>query len=94
MATFHENLVQSFANFKTKYIEPLTPDTKTATLQAGNTTVTFTGIPTSGNHTYDIYTSVPGLEYTDVAESTGSITYTFEPQDNNVTCYLVIKEVV
>lgn len=94
MATFHENLVQSFANFKTKYILPLTPNYKTATLTAGNTTVTFTGIPTSGNHTYDIYTSVPGLEYTDVAESSGSITYTFEEQSADVTCYLKIKEVV
>lgn len=67
---------------------------KTATLAANATTVTFTGIPTTGNNTIELYTSVAGLDYTAVDDTTsGELTYTFEAQSAAVTCYLVIREV-
>lgn len=67
---------------------------KTATLAAGSTTVTFTGVPTTGNNLIDVYTSVAGLEYTAVDDTTaGQLTYTFEAQQSAVNVYLVIKEV-
>lgn len=67
---------------------------KTATLAAGATSVTFTGVPTTGNNTIDVYTSKAGLDYTAVDDSTaGTLVYTFEAQSAAVTVYLVIKEV-
>lgn len=67
---------------------------KTATLAAGATSVTFTGVPTTGNNTIDIYTSKAGLDYTAVDDSTaGTLVYTFEAQSSAVTVYLVIREV-
>lgn len=67
---------------------------KTATLAAGSTTVTFTGIPTTGNNLIDVYTSVAGLNYTAVDDTTsGQLTYTFEEQESAVTIYLTIREV-
>lgn len=67
---------------------------KTATLAAGSTTVTFTGVPTTGNNLIDVYTSKAGLEYTSVDDTTaGQLTYTFEEQSAAVTVYLVIREV-
>lgn len=67
---------------------------KTATLAASATTITFTGIPTTGNNTIELYTSKAGLDYSAVDDSvSGSLTYTFEAQSAAVTCYLVIREV-
>lgn len=68
-------------------------EVKTVTLSAGSTTVTFTGIPTSGNYTIDVYTSIAGVDYTGINTATsGSITYTFPSQQSNMTVWLVIKE--
>lgn len=67
---------------------------KTATLAASATTVTFTGVPTTGSNTIELYTSKAGLDYTAVDDTTsGELTYTFEAQSEAVTVYLVIKEV-
>ena len=67
---------------------------KTATLAAGATTVTFTGIPTTGTNLIELYTDKAGLDYDSVDDTTsGQLTYTFEAQSGAVTCYLVIKEV-
>lgn len=74
----------------------LTENTKfmSATLAAGSTTVTFTGIPTTGQNLIELYTDVAGLEYTAVDDTTsGQLTYTFEEQESAVTVYLAIKEV-
>lgn len=66
----------------------------TQTLAAQATSVTFTNIPTTGNHLIDVYTDVAGLEYDSVdATTAGQLTYTFEAQESAVTVYLVIKEV-
>lgn len=68
---------------------------KTGTLAAGSTTITFTGIPTTGNNCIEIYTSVPGLEYTAVDDSVaGQLTYTFDVQSGSVIVILVIREVL
>lgn len=75
-------------------IYDLKPTIKTATLAAGATTVTFTGVPTTGDNLIDLYTSKAGLDYESVDDSTsGQLSYTFEAQSAAVTCYLVIKEV-
>lgn len=67
---------------------------KRATLAAGATTVTFTGVPTTGEHLIELYTSKAGLDYTAVDDTTsGELTYTFEAQSAAVTVYLVIREV-
>lgn len=69
-------------------------DIRIATLAAGSTTVTFTNVPTTGDNFIDVYTSVAGLEYTAVDDTTsGELTYTFEAQESAVTVYLVIREV-
>lgn len=75
-------------------IYELKPTIKTATLAAGATTVTFTGVPTTGDNTIDIYTSKAGLDYDSVDDTTaGQLAYTFEAQSTAVTVYLVIREV-
>ena len=67
---------------------------KTATLAVGSTTVTFTGIPTTGTNLIELYTDKAGLDYDSVDDTTaGELTYTFEAQESAVTCYLVIREV-
>lgn len=72
---------------KTMYI-------KTATLAIGNTSVTFTDIPTTGGNLITLYTDKAGLEYKTIDDSIpGEITYTFDEQESAVTCWLLIREV-
>lgn len=67
---------------------------KTATLAAGSTSVTFTGVPTTGSNLIEVYTSKAGLDYTAVDDTTaGELTYTFDAQSGAVTVILTIKEV-
>lgn len=69
------------------------PKIKTATLSASATTVTFTGLPTTGNHIIDFTTST-GINYTEIDTSTlGQATLTFEAQESVVTVYCRIEEV-
>lgn len=68
------------------------PTVKTATLAAGSTSVTFTGIPTTGDYMIDFYTST-GINYTAINTATaGEITLTFDEQSAAVTIYCEIKE--
>lgn len=68
------------------------PTLKTQTLSAGSTSVTFTGIPTTGNVMLDIYTSKAGLDYTSLDDSTaGTLVVTYEAQSSAVTVYLKIE---
>lgn len=70
-----------------------TPTIKTATLDANATSVTFTGIPTSGNYRITLFISDPAVEYLEVDNSTaGTLVYTFEAQTKSVTLQLVIAE--
>lgn len=66
---------------------------KTAILTAGNTSVTFTDIPTSGNYLITPFTSVVGLDYDSVSQSGSIVTVTFASQSSDVTVYLKIEEV-
>ena len=63
------------------------------TLAIGSTSVTFTNIPTTGNHLVDFFTS-NGINYTEIDTSTaGQVTLTFDEQDVAVTVYCKISEV-
>lgn len=63
------------------------------TLSVGATTVTFTGIPTSGNYIIEFSTSL-GINYTEIDTTTaGQVTLTFEAQSAAMTVYCDIKEV-
>lgn len=66
---------------------------KTATLTAGQTTVTFSNMPTTGTQLVRFYNSA-GINYTEIDNSvSGQVTLTFEEQSNNVTVNCEIKEV-
>ena len=66
---------------------------KTATLTAGQTTVTFSNMPTTGNHLVRFYNSA-GINYTEIDNSvSGQVTLIFEEQSTNVTVNCEIKEV-
>ena len=67
---------------------------KTATLTAGQTSVTFTQIPTTGNYLFQLFTTSGTLEFNDVDDSvSGSLTYTFDEQESDVSVKLKIEEV-
>jgi hypothetical protein len=66
---------------------------KTATLTAGSTSVTFTGIPTSGNNVIDFYTTT-GINYIAINTATaGQVTLTYEAQLSDVLVCCEIKGV-
>lgn len=65
---------------------------KTGTLTSGSTTITFTGMPTSGNNVIDFFTST-GINYTAISQSSGSVTLTFDAQSTDVTVTCRIEEV-
>ena len=68
-------------------------EVKSATLAVGSTSVTFTGLPTTGNHLIDFFNSL-GINYTAIDTSTsGQATLTFEEQEVAVTVYCEIREV-
>ena len=54
------------------------------TLTAGGTSLTLTDSSITTNSLYDIYTSVYGVNPTDVTVTTGSITLTFEARQSNL----------
>lgn len=63
------------------------------TLTAGNTTVTFTNIPTTGDYLIDFYTST-GIPIVSLDTSiAGQVTVEFESQFANVTVYCKIEEI-
>lgn len=65
----------------------------TQTLAAGSTSVTFTGLPTTGDYLIDFYTST-GIEHTDMDISiAGQATLTFDAQSSNIVVFCKIKEV-
>ena len=63
----------------------------TATLTAGQTTLTFTDSAITANSTIDVYTSVYGVNPEDMTVSSGSLTLTFDVQSSNVGVKVVIK---
>lgn len=70
------------------------PEVKSQTLTAGNTTVTFSQIPTSGNYMIDFFTS-SGINYSAINTATaGQVTLTYDAQSADVTVYCRIEEVL
>jgi hypothetical protein len=62
------------------------------TLEAGENEITFNNIPTTENYILELYTTVDGLEYVSSNDTiSGSITYTFEEQENDIDCMLIVK---
>ena len=75
------------------FVKANKPTYKSATLAAGSTTVTFTGIPTSGNYIVSFYTS-NGANYTSINTATaGQAVLTFDKQSTAITVYCEIKGV-
>ena len=63
------------------------------TLAASATSVTFIGLPTTGNHIIDFFTST-GINYTAIDSSiSGQVTLTFPAQQAAVTVYCRVSEV-
>ena len=68
------------------------PTLMSQTLAVGSTSVTFTGLPTTGVNIVDVYTSKAGLDYDSIDDSTaGSLTITYEAQQSAITVYLKIE---
>lgn len=62
------------------------------TLAAGATTVTFTGVPTTGTNIIDVYTSMTGLDYVEISDNgAGTIVVTYEAQSSAVAVFLKIE---
>ena len=63
-------------------------------LIAGQTSITFTNLPTQGNYVASFYTS-NGITYLSIDNSiSGQITVTYPPQSSNITVYLKLEEVI
>lgn len=63
-----------------------------AVLLAGNTTIVFPNIPTSGDYTVDFFNSL-GISYTSITPSSGSVTLVYPEQSVDMAVYCEIKEV-
>ena len=65
------------------------------TLSAGGTSVTFTGLPTSGDYLVDFFTS-NGINYDNIETNSvsGEVTLSYESQSTSITVYCRIEEVV
>ena len=69
------------------------PIVKNVTLEAGETEVTFTQMPTTGNNLITFFTST-GINYTSIdASVSGEVTLTFDVQEDDVVVSCEIKEV-
>lgn len=64
------------------------------TLSAGNDSVTFTGLPTSGDYLVDFFTS-NGINYDDIEinSALGEVILSYETQSTSITVYCRIEEV-
>ena len=63
----------------------------TATLTAGQTSVTFNNVAILTTSTFDFYTDTWGVNPTAVTVSTGTLVLTFEAQASDVSVKVVIK---
>ena len=62
-----------------------TPTVLTATLTAGETSLTFTDASIKGTSTIDIYTSIYGVSPSTATSDTGTLTFTFDAQSTDMT---------
>lgn len=63
----------------------------TQTMAAGETSVTFSNLPTTGTNLFDVYTSVAGLDYDSMTAGTGTLTITYEAQSSAITVFLKVE---
>lgn len=94
MQRFMGELDTAIRNFVANKLEdvPTKPTTLSQTLLAGETTLTFTGIPTTGTNKITICTSVAGVNYLSLDDTTsGQLTITYSPQSVPVTVYVMIE---
>ena len=63
----------------------------TATITAGQTSLTFTDTSITTNSTIDVYTSVYGVNPEEMTVSSGSLTLTFDSQASDIGVKVVIK---
>lgn len=67
-------------------------EVKTATLTSGSTSVTFTGLPTTGDYTID-FSASNGANYTAINTATpGQVTLTYEAQSADIVVKCRIME--
>lgn len=93
MQRFMNNLDTAIRNFVESKMEDTVskPTVLSQSLLAGDTSVTFTGIPTTGVNKITICTSLAGLNYESLDDTTeGQLTITFNPQVVPVTVYVMI----
>lgn len=93
MQRFMNNLDTAIRNFVESKMEDTVskPTVLSQSLLAGDTSVTFTGIPTTGVNKITICTSMAGLNYQSLDDSTeGELTITFTEQLVPVTVYVMI----
>lgn len=70
------------------------PVLKSQTMAVGSTSVTFTGLPTTGVNIIDIYTSKTGLDYLSIDDSTaGQLTVNYDAQSVAITVYLTERKI-
>lgn len=68
------------------------PTLKYVQMPIGETSVTFTDIPTTGTVMCEVYTSKTGLDYLSIDDSiSGTLTVNYEEQDEVITVYLKIE---
>lgn len=66
------------------------PKTLTATLSASSTTISFTDAKISSDKMIDVYTNMPGLNYTGISVSGTTLTLTFDAQSTDVLVKILI----
>lgn len=71
-----------------------TPVILTATLTAGQTSLTFTNAAIKTTSVIDIYTSAYGIAPTDATSSTGTLTFTFDAQAEDMVVEVDVYNVI
>ncbi len=73
-------------------INAITPTVLTQTLEAGETSITFTSPSINNNSYIDVYTNVDGAEPRTKVQNGNTVTLTFKAQSVNVSVSLMIRE--
>lgn len=92
MSVSESNTEDELKKYYTKEeIDAQKPTLLSQELKKGDTSVTF-DVPTEGDNFIEIFTSVDGLDYESLDDSTaGKVTITYEKQSKDVTVFLKIS---
>ena len=92
MSVSESNTEDELKKYYTKEeIDAQKPTLLSQELKKGDTSVTF-DVPTEGDNFIEIFTSVDGLDYESLDDSTaGKVTITYEAQAKDVTIFLKIS---